>query len=109
VVIFLILLSKIKKITTHSLFYFAAEGGEILLRQPRLYDDPFDKHFRVKSRAFSKKEKCKFAIIVLYPAARCLFAGVQLEADVGVYPEFIFTPGHKKDACRAVQREGRDV
>jgi hypothetical protein len=35
VVIFLILRSKIKKITTHSLFYFAAEGGEILLRQPR--------------------------------------------------------------------------
>jgi hypothetical protein len=36
VVIFLILLRKIKKITTHSLFYFAAEGGEILLRQPRM-------------------------------------------------------------------------
>jgi hypothetical protein len=35
VVIFLILLRKIKKITTHSLFYFAAKGGEILLRQPQ--------------------------------------------------------------------------
>jgi hypothetical protein len=35
VVIFWVLLRKIKKITTHSLFYFAAEGGEILLRQPR--------------------------------------------------------------------------
>jgi hypothetical protein len=33
VVIFLILRSKIKKMTTRSLFYFAAGGGEYLLRQ----------------------------------------------------------------------------
>jgi hypothetical protein len=32
--IFLILLRKIKKMGIHSLFYFAAEGGEYLLRQP---------------------------------------------------------------------------
>jgi hypothetical protein len=35
VVIFLILLRKIKKMTTRSLFYFAAGGGEYLLRQAR--------------------------------------------------------------------------
>jgi hypothetical protein len=32
---FLILRSKIKKMGNHSLFSFAAEGGERLLRQPR--------------------------------------------------------------------------
>jgi hypothetical protein len=35
VVVCLILLRKIKQTTTHSLFYFNADGGEILLRQPR--------------------------------------------------------------------------